>query len=63
MHKSGSLALARAGGIKPARAARIAGEVDAAVERWPAFAGEAGVAAGTAERIAGTHRRLATLTG
>ncbi|HEX5787813.1 MAG TPA: type II toxin-antitoxin system HipA family toxin [Woeseiaceae bacterium] len=57
------LALAKAGGIKPARAARIAGEVDAAVERWPAFASEAGVAAGTTERIAGTHRRLATLAG
>jgi serine/threonine-protein kinase HipA len=37
------LVLAATAGVKPARASEMLGQVREAVERWPAFAGEAGV--------------------
>jgi len=42
--------------MKRGRAATILGEVRGAVERWPEFAAEAGVAGGVSQRVGGTHR-------
>lgn len=49
-------ACARVARIRQGRAAAIIDDVRAAVERWPAFAAEAGVADECCERIAGRQR-------
>jgi serine/threonine-protein kinase HipA len=51
-------ALARSGGIKPARARSILDEVQAVVGRWRSFAEDAGIDEFTARRIAHAHRRF-----
>jgi serine/threonine-protein kinase HipA len=56
------LALARAADIKRRRALAIVEEIDAALERWPAFAAEAGINGETVRRIAAAQRRLAALS-
>jgi len=50
------LALARAGGLKEARAKKIIDRTIATVEHWPRYASEAGVGEETARRISGAHR-------
>jgi serine/threonine-protein kinase HipA len=55
------LALARAADIKRRRALAIVEEIDAAIERWPAFAAEAGIDGETVRRIAAAQRRLTSL--
>jgi len=55
------LALAKTGGIKRKRALGIIEAVDAAIDRWPAYAEEAGVGEKRIAAIARAHRRLAKL--
>ncbi|NNE42024.1 MAG: type II toxin-antitoxin system HipA family toxin [Marinicaulis sp.] len=52
------LALARSGGIKPAKARDIAQEVDASVSKWRDFAAEASMDEVTIKKISATHRKL-----
>jgi serine/threonine-protein kinase HipA len=52
------VALARAADIKRTKALAIVEEIDAAIERWPAFAAEAGIDSETVRKIAAAQRRL-----
>jgi serine/threonine-protein kinase HipA len=56
------VALARAADIKRRRALAIVEEIDGALERWPAFAAEAGIEDETVRKIAAAQRRLAALS-
>ena len=55
------LALGRAADIKRRRALAIVEEIDAAIERWPGFAAEAGIDNQTVRKIAAAQRRLVSL--
>jgi serine/threonine-protein kinase HipA len=56
------VSLARAADIKRRRALAIVEEIDAALERWPALAAEAGIEGQTVRKIAAAQRRLAVLS-
>jgi serine/threonine-protein kinase HipA len=49
-------AVGRSAGLKQGRAESLLAEVTEAVDRWPAFAAEAGLPGDTASRIAVAHR-------
>ena len=56
---SDMLALAQNGGIKTRVANRIVGEIAAAIEKWPMFAAQSGIAHEIIEKIKNTHRNFA----